>query len=243
VDATLKGVVALLGAPDVEVRCAALLVLTHLQADDDRVVRAVGEALNGRNVVVRDFAVGYFERVRPRDGIGYLVPLLDSQDDALRQRTVEILAPYGQSAVGTVKKLVTDAPRRRLNAVIDLCARVRTSAALDLLFDLMASDDFDTNRAACDAVITTVPALDAKARADLFTRTEALAAGAKGHRTALVAAAKLVGALAGRAHPCAGRPGAVLARRTAGDRRDQHVVAAPWRGRRSRCAAAGHSPP
>lgn len=195
-DATLKGVIALLGGPDVEARCAALLVLTHLQADDDRVVRAVGEALSGRNAVVRDFAVGYFERVRPRGGIGYLVPLLDSQEDALRQRTVEILAPYGQAAVGAVKELVKDAPRRRLNAVIDLCARVRTTAAVDLLFDLMASDDFDANRAARDAVMATVPALDARARADLFTRTEALAAGATGHRTTLVAAAKLFGTLA-----------------------------------------------
>jgi hypothetical protein len=196
VDATLKGVVELIGGPDVEARCAALLVLTHLQADDARVVRAVGEALGSRNAVVRDFAVGYFERVRPRDGVGHLLPLLDMQDDALRQRSVEILAEYGQAAVGAAKRLVKDAPRRRLNAIIELCARVRTSAALDLLFDFMAGDDFDTNRAACDTGMAIVPALDARARADLFARTEVLAAGAKGHRTALVAAAKLFGALA-----------------------------------------------
>ncbi len=195
-DATLKGVIDLIGSADVEVRCAALLVLTHLAAGDERAVRAVGEALGGRNAVVRDFAVGYFERVRPRDGVGYLVPLLDSPEDALRQRAVEILAPYGQAAVGAAKKLVKDAPRRRLNAVIDLCARVRTAAALDLLFDLMAGNDFDTNRAACDAVSGVVPGLDARARTELLARTEALAAGAKGHRTALVAAAKLFGALA-----------------------------------------------
>jgi hypothetical protein len=196
VDSTLKGVVELIGGPDVEARCAALLVLTHLRAGDERVVQAVGAALGGRNAVVRDFAVGYFERVRPRDGVGHLVPLIDAADDALRQRGVEILATYGQAAVTAVKKLVTDAPRRRLNAIIDLCARVRTSAALDLLFAFMAGDDFDANRAACDAVTAVVPALDARARADLFTRSEALAAGAKGHRAALVAAAKLFGALA-----------------------------------------------
>lgn len=195
-DVTLKGVVELIGGADVEARCAALLVLTHLRAGDDRVVRAVGDALGGRNTVVRDFAVGYFEGVRPRDGVGYLVPLLDSQEDGLRQRVVAILAQYGQPVVAAIKKVVKDAPRRRLNAIIDLCARVRTSAALDLVFGLMGSDDFDTNRAACDAVIALVPALDGRARADLFERTEALAAAAKGHRTALVASAKLFGALA-----------------------------------------------
>jgi hypothetical protein len=196
VDATLKGVVSLISGPDVEARCAALLVLTHIKATDDGVVRAVGGALNGKNAVVRDFAVGYFEQVRPADGVAYLAPLLDSQEDPLRQRVVTILAAYGSAAVAAAKKLLADAPRRRMNAIIDLCARVRSSGALDLLFTLMAGDDFDTNRAACDAVIAAVPALDAKARADLFRRTDALASAARGQRMVLVAAAKLFGTLA-----------------------------------------------
>jgi hypothetical protein len=195
VDATLKGVVSLISGTDVEARCAALLVLTHLKAADDAVVRTVGAALSAKNAVVRDFAVGYFEQVHPRDGVSYVVPLLDADDDALRQHLVVILASYGQSAVAAVKKLVSGAPRRRVNAIIELCARVRTTAALDLLFDLMAGDDFDTNRAACDAVIATVPALDTRGRTDLFARADALAAEAKGHRAPLVAAAKIFGAL------------------------------------------------
>ena len=215
-DATLKGVVGLITGTDVEARCAALLVLTQLKADDDRVVRTVGEALNAKNAVVRDFAVGYFEQVRPRDGLAYLAPLLDSQEEPLRQRTVAILAEYGATAVSAVKPQLKDAPRRRLNAIIDLCARVRSSAALDILFSLMGSDDFDTNRAACDALIATVPGLEPKARADLFSRTDDLAASAKGQRTALVAAAKLFGALAD----------AKARRRLFGmlDKREPHVV-------------------
>ena len=194
-DATLKAVTELIAGPDVEARCAALLVLTHLQAADDRVVRAVGQALHGKNAVVRDFAVGYFEHVRPREGVAYLVPLLDSHEEQLRERTVTILVAYGAAAVSAVRPLLKEAPRRRLNGIIDLCARVRSSPALDILFTLMASDDFDTNRAACDALIATVPGLDAKVRGDLFDRTDHLAASAKGQRTAVVAAAKLFGTL------------------------------------------------
>ncbi len=194
-DATLKGVLGLLAAADVEARCAALVVLTQLAAADDRVVRQVGELLGSKNAVVRDFAVGYFEHVQPRDGLSYLLPLLDSDDEALRDRTVTILAQFGQAAVTAAKKRLADAPRRRLSAIIALCAQVRTSAAYDLLFDLMAGDDFDSNRAACDAVIGIIPGLDARPRSDLFTRTEALVQQARGRRTALVAAAKLFGAL------------------------------------------------
>lgn len=195
-DATLKGLIGLVGGTDVEARCAALLVLTNLETSDLKVVKAVGEALHAKNVVVRDFAVGYFERVLPRDGLGHLVPLLDSEDDAVRRRTVAILAHYGQAAITAVRKLFKGGPRRRLNAVIDLCGRVRTSAALDLLFEVIASDDFDASRAACDVLTAAVPALDARASSDLFARTEQLVAKGKAKRTALVGATKLFGALA-----------------------------------------------
>ena len=195
-DATLKGLIGLVGGTDVEARCAALLVLTQLNANDPKVVEGVGEALAAKNVVVRDFAVGYFEQVRPRDGVSHLVPLLDSEDDAVRRRVVAILTHYGQAAIAAVKKLFKEGPRRRLNAVIDLCGRVRTAAALDILFEVIASDDFDASRAACDALTAAVPSLDARASADLFARTEQLAAKGKGQRTALVGATKLFGALA-----------------------------------------------
>jgi hypothetical protein len=195
VDATLKTIAGLIGSPDVEARCAAILVLTHLEAADQRVVSAVGEALNGKNAVVRDFAVGYFEQVKPPDGVGHLTPLLDTQEDPLRQRVVSILTAYGAGAISAIKPLVSNAPRRRLNAIIDLCARVRGSAALGLLFDQMAGDDFDANRVACDALIAAIPSLDTRLRTDLFTRTEQLASKAKGQRSALVAAAKLFGGL------------------------------------------------
>jgi HEAT repeat protein len=195
-DATLKSLIGLLDDGDVETRCAALLVLTRLGAADAGIVRKVGALLGGRNVVLRDFALGYFESARPPDGIPHLLPALDSHEDPLRLRAAAILAAYGPSGVAAVRKLVDDAPRRRLNAIIDVAARVRSGAALDLLYGLLPSDDFDTSRAACDALVATIPELTPKGRDDLLDRTTELAAKAKGRRTALVAAAKLFGALA-----------------------------------------------
>jgi HEAT repeat protein len=196
VDSTLKAIVGLVEGSNVEARCAALVVLTQLGADEERVTRAVGTALRSPNVLVRDFALGFFEQVRTAQTVEHVAPLLDAEEEPVRQRAVAILAPHGAAAVSAGRRLLKDAPRRRLNALIDLFARVRTAAALDLLFEQMDSDDFDTNRAACDAVVALVPGLGDKERGDLFRRAEALAAGAKGHRTRLVAAAKLLGALA-----------------------------------------------
>ena len=194
-DTTLKGVLGLLSSADVEARCAALVVLAQLEAADEHVVRAVGALLSSKNAVVRDFAVGYFERVRPRDGLGYLLPLLDSDEEGLRQRVVTILVAYGNAAIAAARKLIADAPRRRVNAIIALAAQVRSRTAFDLLFELIGSEDFDTNRAACDAMIGAIPAIGAGERADVFARTEALARAADGVRTVAVAAAKLFGAL------------------------------------------------
>ena len=202
-DATLKGLIGLVEGANVEARCAALVVLAQLGVADERAARAVGAAVESPNVLVRDFALGFFEQVKTPLAIAHVLPLLDAEDEPVRRRAVAILAPHGAAAVSAGKRALKEAPRRRLNALIELFAHVRTAAALDALFELMATDDFDTNRAACDTLVAVVPALSDKERADLLRRVEALAAGAKGHRTHLVAAAKLFGTLA---DPKARRP-------------------------------------
>lgn len=194
-DATLKGLVGLVEESNVEARCAALVVLTQLGVDEERVARAVAAAVASPNVLVRDFALGYFERVKSAQSVPAVLPLLDAEEEPVRRRAVALLAPHGAAAVSAARKRLAEAPRRRLAAIVELCAQVRSAAALDALFELMARDDLDVNRLACDALIAVVPALAERERADLFRRAEALAAGAKGHRTRLVAAAKLLGAL------------------------------------------------
>ncbi|MEO8601381.1 MAG: HEAT repeat domain-containing protein [bacterium] len=195
-DATLKGLVGLLDGADIEARCAALVVLTRMGVDEARVARGAAAAVKSPNVVLRDFALGYFEHVKVADAVAAVLPLLDADDEALRRRAVSILAPHGAAAVSAARRALNDAPRRRLTAIVELCAAVRSSAALDTLFELMTSDDFDTSRAACEALVAQLASLADKPRADLLQRSEALAAGAKGRRTHLVAAAKLFGALA-----------------------------------------------
>lgn len=194
-DATLKGLVGLVEGPNVEARCAALVVLTQLGIDEERVARAVAGTVASPNVLVRDFALGYFERVRSAQTVPAVLPLLDAEDEPLRKRAVALLAPHGAAAISAARKHLADAPRRRLAAIVELCAQVRNAAALDALFELMERDDVDVNRIACDALLAVAPGLGERERADLFRRAEALASGARGHRTRLVAAAKLFGAL------------------------------------------------
>lgn len=194
-DATLKGLLALTEAADVETRCAALLVLARLGAAGPRVTRVVERALASPNVVVRDFALGYLEAVRPPEGLDAVLPLLDAEDAPTRDRAVAILAAYGAPAVAAAKRLLGDGPRRRLLAIVDLAARARTGPAFDMLFRLIESDDLETSRVACDATLGVVPEANERLRADLFSRAQKLAATKKAGRSALVGAAKILGAL------------------------------------------------
>ncbi|MFN8643046.1 MAG: hypothetical protein U0802_15850 [Candidatus Binatia bacterium] len=132
-DATLKGLVGLVESGNAEARCAALVVLTQLAIDDDKVARAVAGAVASANVLVRDFALGYFERVRSPQSIAAVTPLLDAEEEPVRRRAVALLAPHGAAAIGAARKLLAGAPRRRLTAIVDLCAQVRTAAALETL--------------------------------------------------------------------------------------------------------------
>jgi HEAT repeat protein len=195
-DQTLNRVAALVNAGDVETRCAALVVLTQLASDEDAVVKAVAQSLGGPNVVVQDFALTYFEQVRPKSALPLLLPLLDAEEDDTRRRAAALVAAYGAGAVAAVKKLrQPDAPRRRLNAIIDIAARVRTAAAYDLLFQIMAEGDFETNRLAGEALEGVIRELDAGHRADLYARVDAFATAMKTNRVPLVSALKLFGAL------------------------------------------------
>lgn len=194
-DATLKGVIGLLDGADVETRCAALVILTRLKAAEERVVRAIAKTLTGKNTVVRDFGLSYFADVQPKGGVTLLLPLLDSEETAVRNRAASILSSYGQPAVAELKKLLKDAPRRRVYAIIDICATVQSTVALDILMGFMASEDLEVNRAACDAVVAALPRAGARLRDDVFSRADKLAATPRAPRTALVAAAKLFSAI------------------------------------------------
>lgn len=194
-DRTLQRLAALTRASDVETRCAALVVVTALGCAEEPMVQAVAGALGAGNVVVRDFALSYFERLRPAGGLPLLVPLLDSEDETVRLRAAAVVADYGGAAIAAMRKLRAEGPRRRLHAIIDVCGRVRSAAAYDLLFRIMAEGDFDANRLAGEAVEAGIRGLDGAGRRQFFARVDAFATAVKEHRVALVSALRLFGAL------------------------------------------------
>src|SRR2546428_10975539 len=98
-DTTLQQLVTLAREGTVERRCAALLVLAALQLRDDAVVETAGAALGQANVVLKDYALRYFEDTQAKTGIPLVLPLLGDADREVQERVIRLLSRFGQ-AVG-----------------------------------------------------------------------------------------------------------------------------------------------
>jgi len=68
-DDTLQDILTLVEKGTIEQRCAALLVLGALKANNAAVVKLVGTLLENPNPVLKDYALRYFEEVQPSRNI------------------------------------------------------------------------------------------------------------------------------------------------------------------------------
>src|SRR3970282_2391219 len=101
-DALLQKLLNLVEKGTVEQRCAALLVLGALKLDNAQVVKAVGAAIAQPNPVLKDFALRYFEEVKPKSAVPLLARLLDDPDKDTHERAVRFLSQAGAAAAHAV---------------------------------------------------------------------------------------------------------------------------------------------
>jgi HEAT repeat protein len=196
-DTTLQNLLTLAGEGNVEHCCAALLVLGALKLQDNKVVETAGTALGHANVVLKDYALRYFEQAQPKAGIPRLLPLLGDEDKEARERTIRLLASFGQAVVRPLLQSAQTATRLwQINAARVLCA-VRGKAAWKGLFQLLTQGDIEVNKAACDLVTAALREMGEKEQEDLYAEVEALAAvlDEQEQRTALISAIRLLGQL------------------------------------------------
>src|SRR5215471_9237249 len=140
---TLRQLLSLAREGTVERRCAALLVLAALQLRDDAVVETAGATLGQANVVIKDYALRYFEDTQAKTSIPLLLPLLDDADKDVQERGIRLLLRFGQAVIRPVLQGVKTATRAwQLNAARVLCA-VRSKAAWKGILQLLPQGDTD----------------------------------------------------------------------------------------------------
>jgi HEAT repeat protein len=207
-DSLLSQLLTLVHQGTVEQRCAALLVLAALKLDNAQVVKAVGAAVAQPNPVLKDFALRYFEEVKPQSALPLFAGLLDDPDKDTHERAVRFLSQAGQAAVPAVLQFASGAARSgqinasragQVNAARVLC-ELRGKAAFKGLLQMLVGGTDEFNKTICDLMTPAVRGLDDKEQEQLYGEVETLAAklDPKEQRPAAVSAMRLMGQL-GRA--------------------------------------------
>jgi HEAT repeat protein len=181
----------------IEQRCAALVVLGGLKANNAAVVKLVGTLLDQPNPMLKDYALRYFEEVQPKNNIAQLLRMLDDPDKEMQERAVRSLSGAGQAAVQPLVQGLAGASRAwQLNAARVLC-HVRGKAAMKGLLQLLASGTDESNRVICDLMTPALRDMDAKELDALYDDVESFAAklDVKEQRPAVVSAMRLLGQL------------------------------------------------
>src|SRR5262245_9794974 len=194
-DKTLKELLRLTCEGTVEHRCAALLVLGAMQLQDPPVVEAASAGLSHANVVLKDYALRYFEHAQPKTSIPMLLPLLDDPDKDLRERGTRLLIGFGQATVRPLLQHLKSASRvGHLQAAHVLCA-IRGQSTWRGLLSLLVGGESEFNKAVCDLVITTLREMDDKEQDTLYAELEAWASplDPQTQRSAVISALRLFG--------------------------------------------------
>src|SRR5690349_22625361 len=109
-DNMLQDILTLVEKGTIEQRCAALLVLGALKADNAAVVKLVGTLLANPNPVLKDYALRYFEEVQPKNNSA-LFKILDDPDKDIQERAVRCLTAAGQSVAQPLAQSLAAASR------------------------------------------------------------------------------------------------------------------------------------
>ncbi|MGH7795529.1 MAG: HEAT repeat domain-containing protein [Candidatus Binatia bacterium] len=196
-DNTLQDILTLVEKGTIEQRCAALVVLGGLKANNAAVVKLVGTLLDQPNPMLKDYALRYFEEVQPKNNIAQLLRMLDDADKEMQERAVRSLGGAGQAAVPPLLQGLAGASRVwQLNAARVLC-QVRGKAGMKGLLQLLASGTDEANRVICDLMTPALREMDAKELDALYDEVESFAAklDVKDQRPAIVSAMRLLGQL------------------------------------------------
>ena len=197
-DKTLQQLITLVENGSIEQRCAALLVLAALKAQNSELTKTISTAVDQGNPVLKDYALRYLEEVQTRSYVPLLLRFLDDADKETQERVVRLLSGAGQPAVDAlVKQAAKESRLWQLNAARILCAIRGKTAVKGLLRQLLISGNDEFNKAVCDFMTPAIRGMDSKEQESLYAEVEAFALklDVTQQRPATVSALRLLGQL------------------------------------------------
>jgi hypothetical protein len=166
-DKTAAALVAFAAGPEnIERRAAALLMLAELGIDTKPAIAVAAEAV-GSATLLQDYALRYFEKVRPEGALETLVPLFDTGDPGIRERVRRLVADGGPGATSTIAAFGRTAGRGWLPGAVEVLGVIGTGPAVRVMVELLTRGDAELVRAAVEALHRKSRELTDKGRAQL----------------------------------------------------------------------------
>src|ERR1700687_3484207 len=151
-DKVIQAICGMLQSPDGMRRCAAAMVLAELAPKDEKVVRALGEALKGANQLLTRYVLEAFDAIGTRAVVPHVLPLLEAEDVETKLRAVGIVARAGGDILPDLKRQFEKASPLHKRVLSDILARIHTRQAMQIILDALFDPDFELIKEICQAV-------------------------------------------------------------------------------------------
>jgi hypothetical protein len=163
-DAIQRKLTQLLDSKDLELRTAAVQVITEVGVSSKQVTQALARCLREPHENLRIAALRGLARLGAQDVSHVVVPLLLSSGP-LREQAMAVIAAIGPSVIPQLTGLYTQADFHGKRAIITALARVGGKAALSFLLKILPGEPFEIQKhltlSVCEALDRTAPASQA----------------------------------------------------------------------------------
>jgi hypothetical protein len=174
-DKTAASLIAFAAGPEnIERRAAAMLMLAELEIDAPKAFATAAEAVQS-STVLQEYALRWFEKLRPEAGLAALVPLFDAGDPGIRGRVRKLVTDFGGSAVSAIAAAGKTAPRSWLPGAVEVLGTIGTGPAVRALFELLPRGDWELVRIAVETLHKRTRDAGDKARAQFLDHVLAAA--------------------------------------------------------------------
>ena len=144
-NATVRKLAQLLESSDLEIRIAAVRVITEMGLDSKQVVQALGRSLREPHDELRLVALKALARLGARDVSSMVVPLILTSGP-LREHAMAVIAAVGQSVVPQLKSLYPQADFHGKRSVITALARIGGKPAIAYLLKILPEESFELQK-------------------------------------------------------------------------------------------------
>lgn len=143
----------MLKSTQAEKQLAAVVILAEVAPKDQAVVKALSAVLGTTaSRPLRVAALDALGRIGSAGAVPALLPLLEGNDEEIRERATQALSRVGAASIGPVTRRILDAAPAARRALLEVLSRVKTVDSVKALLSLIGSAHPEAPREAAHAL-------------------------------------------------------------------------------------------